>query len=89
MTNSSKNRAFIISLLLGLMICVALYLTEAIHFLHYGWQNETYATPKNHAQCKSVNGTSNELDCPVNGYGFARFHITSKNHHFVYKDPLE
>lgn len=90
-TNSSYDRLFHISLFVGLITCLGLYLGEAVHFYRYGYgsNNETYIPVKNHPQCRSVNGTNSEFDCPVRGYGSARFRIIPPAHHLVYKDPLD
>jgi hypothetical protein len=89
MTNSSNDRLFRISLLLGLTTCIGLYVSEAIHFYRYGFDQETYIPVGNHPQCKSVNGSNSEFDCPVKGYGFARFRVIPPARHLVFTDPLD
>lgn len=88
MTNSSNDRLFLICMFTGLTVCLGLYLTEAVHFYRYGYgeKNEFYISAWNHPQCRSVNGTSFELDCPVNGYGFSRFWLPPRAQHFIYKE---
>jgi hypothetical protein len=71
MITSEKN--FYRIVLLGLLLCVALYAEETVHFLHYGWKSpgdELWG--KDISKCQPVPG-STYLECPIKGYGMARF----------------
>lgn len=91
MTSSSSDRLFHISLYIGLIICLGFYATEAVHFYQYGYgpKNEIYIPVKNHPQCRRLDGSSSEFECPLRGYGFARFRISPPAHNLVYTDPLD
>jgi hypothetical protein len=72
MITSEKN--FYRVLLLGLLLCVALYAEETIHFLHYGWKDpDSDAWISDISKCKRVAGSSTDLKCPIRGYGLALY----------------
>jgi hypothetical protein len=80
MITSEKN--FYRVLLLGLLLCVALYAEETVHFIHYGLNSpydELWMTDI--SKCQQVRGSSTELECPIKGYGLVRCRY--KNH----RDP--
>ena len=68
----SSEKTFYRVLLLGLLLCVALYAEETIHFIHYGLKNPYELWMKDISKCQRVPGSSTEFECPVEGYGMVR-----------------
>lgn len=80
-----SEKIFYRILLPGLLLCLALYAEEAVHFLHYGLISpDNDAWTRDISSCKPVTGNITEIECPVRGYGMARyrykFHIDPGHH---------
>jgi hypothetical protein len=64
-------------LLGGLVLCVGLYVEEAVHFMHSGWKAPTMPSQVAAVSgCRPVPGTTTDFECPVAGYGMARFRLS-------------
>jgi hypothetical protein len=69
-----SEKTFYRVLLLGLLLCGALYGEETVHFLRYGWNNpDTDAWINDISKCQRVPGSSIDLECPIRGYGLALY----------------
>jgi hypothetical protein len=56
------------------MLCLVLYAEETLHFARYGWaspDNDSWTRDISH--CHLVPGSSRDIECPVRGYGNARY----------------
>jgi hypothetical protein len=66
-------------LLAGLMLCLALYAEETLHFARYGWVSpDNDAWTRDISGCHFVPGSSRDIECPVRGYGNARYRFGSR-----------
>jgi hypothetical protein len=91
---TSNDRTFRRLLALGLALCLALYAEEAIHFLRYGWNSaDNDPATRSLANCRPVPGSATDLECPVRGYGMARYRgpdpKESPPRHLVFIDRLQ
>jgi hypothetical protein len=78
----TSEKTFYRALLLGLLLCVALYAEEAVHFIHYGWNSpDTDAWISDISKCQRVARSSTDLECPIAGYGLALYRYMD------HKDP--
>jgi hypothetical protein len=58
----------------GLLLCLALYAEETVHFLHYGWNSpDNAAWIGDLSKCQRVPGSNTDLECQIRGYGLARY----------------
>ena len=81
MIHSERN--FYCVFLSGLMLCAALYTEEALHFLHYGWHSpDNDAWISDISKCRRVPGSATDMECPIGGYGMARYRYRNDE-----KDP--
>ncbi len=72
----TNGKIFYRVLLLGLLLCVALYAEETVHFLHYGWKSiDTDSRVSDISKCRRVPASDTELECPIRGYGLTRYRI--------------
>jgi hypothetical protein len=79
-----SNKAFYRVFLLCLLVCTALYVEEAIHFLHYGWRSpDNDPLSRNVSNCRRVPRSSTDIECPVSGYGSLRYRYKD----LKYPDP--
>jgi len=61
-------------LLAALILCAALYAEETLHFARYGWSSpDNDAWTRDISNCRLVPGSTRDIDCPVRGYGHARY----------------
>jgi hypothetical protein len=78
----TNEKTFSRVLLLGLLVCVALYAEETVHFLQYGWKSpDTTYWISDISKCQRVAGSSTDLKCPIAGYGLALYR------YMEHKDP--
>lgn len=78
-----NNRVFYPIFFLSLLLCLGLYAEEARHYMHYGWNSpDNIAWTRDISTCHPVPGSTTDIECPVWGYGMARYRY--KDH----DDPL-
>jgi hypothetical protein len=75
----------------GLLLCVGLYAEEAAHYLRYGWRSaDNSPWTRDLSQCRAVPGSGTDIECPVRGYGMARYryrgHRLPPNNEMVFID---
>jgi hypothetical protein len=74
-----NERAFRRILLSCLALCLALYAEETVHYLRYGWNSpDNSPWTRDLSQCRPVPGSRTDIECPVSGYGMARYR--DRNH---------
>jgi hypothetical protein len=74
-----NERDFRRILLSSLALCLALYAEETVHYLRYGWSGpDNSPRTRDLSQCHPVLGNSADIECPVRGYGLARYRL--QNH---------
>lgn len=78
-----SEKTFYRVLAVGLLLCAGLYAEEANHLYRYGWNSpdNDYST-RDMSHCKQVQGRKEDVECPVRGYGWARFRYID------HKDPV-
>jgi len=58
----------------SLLLCAALYAEETVHFLQYGWNSpDNRPFTRDMSSCRPVPGKAGDVECPVEGYGWARY----------------
>jgi hypothetical protein len=74
-----NERAFRRILLFALAFCLSLYAEETIHYLRCGW-NSPDDSPRTRglSQCRPVPGNSTDIECPVRGFGMARYRYQNR-----------
>jgi hypothetical protein len=78
---TTNGETFYRVLLLGLLLCVALYAEETVHFLHYGWKSaDTDGWISDISKCQRVPGSDTDLECPIRGYGLTRYRYRDRDH---------
>jgi hypothetical protein len=69
-----QQRLFLPLILASLAVCLVLYAIEAAHFVRYGWRSpDNDAWNRDISACQPVPGSSTDIECPVRGYGHARY----------------
>lgn len=75
-----NDKTFYWALGLGLLLCVALYAEEGIHFIRYGLNSpDNDPLIRDVSQCQRVPGSSTDIECPVQGYGSLRYRYENLN----------
>jgi hypothetical protein len=71
---SRGDRIFHRILVFALALCLGLYAEEAVHYFHNGWNSpDNFPRTRDLSQCLPVPGSSTDIECPVKGYGLARY----------------
>jgi hypothetical protein len=85
MTKMSRSeKTFYRIFLASLLLCLALYAEEGIHFIRYGWNSpDNSPWTRDVSNCQRVPGSSTDIECPVRGYGSARYRYKNLG----YADP--
>lgn len=86
-----NGRTFHRILVVALALCVALYSEETIRYLRYGWNSpDNSPWTRDLSQCRPVPGSSTDIECPVRGYGLARYryqqHRTPQDNDIIFID---
>ena len=69
-----QQKLFLSLILAGLALCIVLYTVEIAHFVRYGWRSpDNDAWNRDISACQPVPGSSTDIECPVRGYGSARY----------------
>jgi hypothetical protein len=69
-----QQKFFLPLILAGLAVCLVLYAVETAHFVRYGWHSpDNDAWNRDISACRPVPGSSTDIECPVRGYGYARY----------------
>jgi hypothetical protein len=78
-----NDKIFYRVLTVSVFLCVALYAEEVVHFMHYGWDSpDNNFFTRDMSVCRPVPGKSADVECPIKGYGWARFRYNQKYHSY-------
>jgi hypothetical protein len=73
-----RRERFLHVIYVGLLLCAVLYAEEALHFLTFGWSGpDNDPWTREVTDCRAVPGSATDIDCPVRGYGTARYRYRS------------
>jgi hypothetical protein len=80
-----NDKVFYRVLAVSVLLCVALYAEETVHFMRYGWSSpDNNFFTRDMTDCKPVPGKITDVECPIRGYGWTRFRY-NQNFHSSFK----
>ena len=85
-----NDRIFFRVFAISTLLCAVLYAEEIAHFMHYGWDSpDNDFFTRDMSVCKPVPGSNIDVECPIRGYGWARFRYNQNYHSYARHSSID